>query len=430
MSYLDKLLEGVGVEWKSLGDVVEISNIGVDKKINVDEIKVRLLNFVDVFKNQYITNQTPSMVVTASERKIIDCNIKEGDIFITPSSELIDEIGFSAMAIEDFDNAVYSYHIMRLRVKDKNILSPAFLNYLFGSKEVRKQIRLKAQGITRFGLTLPHWKSIQIPVPCPNKPEKSLEIQQKIVNVLDTFTKLTAQLTAQLTAELTARKQQYNYYREQLFSFDENEVQHLPMGDESIGEFQRGKRFVRTDLINEGVPTIHYGEMYTHYGTWADKTKSFVSLELVKSKNLRVAQKGDVVIVAAGETIEDLGKGTAWLGDEGVVIHDACFSYKTVLNPKFVAYFTRTKQFHDQIKKYISSGKISAINARGLGKAMIPVPSIEEQERIVSILDKFDILTNSISEGLPKEIELRQKQYEYYRDLLLNFPKENATILI
>jgi type I restriction enzyme S subunit len=117
--------------------------------------------------------------------------------------------------------------------------------------------------------------------------------------------------------------------------------------------------------------------------------------------------------------------GTAWLGDEGVVVHDACFSYKTTLNPKFVAYFTRTKQFHDQIKKHISSGKISAINARGLGKAIIPVPSKEEQERVVANLDQFDVLTNSISEGLPKEIELRKKQYEYYRDLLLTFPKDN-----
>jgi len=218
---------------------------------------------------------------------------------------------------------------------------------------------------------------------------------------------------------------QYNYYREKLYSLDKNKVQHLPMDDESIGAFQRGKRFVKTDLISEGVPVIHYGEMYTHYGTWADKTKSFLSEELVENKNLRVANKGDVVIVAAGETIEDIGMGTAWLGDEGVVVHDACFSYKTALNPKFVAYFTRTKQFHDQIKKHISSGKISAINAKGLGKAIIPIPSNEEQERIVSILDKFDILTNSISEGLPKEIKLRKKQYEYYRDMLLTFPKDN-----
>ena len=189
-----------------------------------------------------------------------------------------------------------------------------------------------------------------------------------------------------------------------------------------LGIFQRGKRFVKDDMISEGVPCIHYGEMYTYYGTWAKESKSFLSEELVERKNLRIAENGDVVIVAAGETIEDIGMGTAWLGDEGVVIHDACFSYRSTLNPKFVAYFTRTKQFHDQIKKHISSGKISAINARGLEKVLIPVPSPEEQERIVTILDKFDILTTSISEGLPKEIELRKKQYEYYRDLLLTFP--------
>lgn len=192
-----------------------------------------------------------------------------------------------------------------------------------------------------------------------------------------------------------------------------------------LGIFQRGKRFVKDDMISEGVPCIHYGEMYTYYGTWAKESKSFLSEELVERKNLRIAENGDVVIVAAGETIEDIGLGTAWLGDEGVVIHDACFSYRSTLNPKFVAYFTRTKQFHDQIKKHISSGKISAINARGLEKVLIPVPSPEEQERIVTILDKFDILTSSISEGLPKEIELRKKQYEYYRDLLLTFPMNN-----
>ena len=116
---------------------------------------------------------------------------------------------------------------------------------------------------------------------------------------------------------------------------------------------------VKDDMIAEGVPCIHYGEMYTFYGTWASKCKSFLSDVLVESKNLRIAVNGDVVIVAAGETIEDIGTGTAWLGDEGVVIHDACFSFRSQLNPKYVAYFTRTKQFHDQIKKYISSGKIS-----------------------------------------------------------------------
>ncbi len=183
-----------------------------------------------------------------------------------------------------------------------------------------------------------------------------------------------------------------------------------------IGEFQRGKRFVKTDLIAEGVPTIHYGEMYTHYGVWADKTKSFVSEELVENKKLRVAENGDVIIVAAGETIEDLGRGTAWLGIEGVVVHDACFSYRSDLNPKYVSYFTRTRQFHDQIKKNISSGKISAINSKGLSKVKIPIPPPKIQQDIVRILDSFAELNTELNTELQKRI----KQYRYYSTVLFD----------
>ena len=261
---------------------------------------------------------------------------------------------------------------------------------------------------------------LKIPIPCPDNPEESLAIQAEIVRILDTFTELTAELTAELISELTARKKQFNYYRDQLLTFEEGDIEWKTLGE--VGEFVRGKRFVKADMISEGVPCIHYGEMYTHYGIWADKAKSCVTSELVKKNKLRTAEKGNVVMVAAGETIEDIGMGTAWLSDEGVVIHDACFTYRSGLNPKYVAYFTRTKFFQSQVRKSVSSGKISAINAKGLSKVTIPIPSIAEQARIVGILDKFDTLTHSISEGLPREIELRQKQYEYYRGLLLNFP--------
>jgi type I restriction enzyme S subunit len=249
---------------------------------------------------------------------------------------------------------------------------------------------------------------LQIPIPIPPLP-----IQQEIVTILDKFT----QLEAELEAELEARSRQYEYYRNQLLSFEGKEVEWKTLGD--VGEFIRGKRFVRTDMIEEGTPCIHYGEMYTHYNIFAKESKSFVNPEL--AKKLRVASYGDVVIVAAGETVEDIGKGTAWLGEEDVVIHDACFTYKSELNPKYVSYFLRTKLFHNQIKRHISSGKISAINAKGLAQARIPIPSLEEQERIVNILDQFDALVNDIKTGLPAEIKARRAQYEYYRKKLLTF---------
>lgn len=297
------------------------------------------------------------------------------------------------------------------------------LKILKPNKDIAKYIYYAFQNHYQKELSYKrHWTSAKetfIPIPYPNDLNKSLNIQSEIIRILDNFT----ELTAELTSELTARKKQYSYYRDKLLTFKDGEVEFKPLGE--VGEFIRGKRFVRDDMKDEGFPCIHYGEMYTHYNIWTKESKSFVSTELIETKRLRTAEYGDVVIVAAGETIEDIGRGTAWLGDIGVVIHDACFYFKSDLNPKYVAYFTRTRFFHDQIKKHISSGKISAINAKGLSKAIIPIPPLEEQERIVSILDKFDILTNSISEGLPKEIKLRKQQYEYYRDLLLAFPKQD-----
>ena len=191
---------------------------------------------------------------------------------------------------------------------------------------------------------------------------------------------------------------------------------------DSVGQFLRGKRFVKSDLISEGVPCIHYGEMYTHYGISAEETKSF--LDEGVAEKLRVANHGDVIIVAAGETIEDIGNGTAWLGKNDVVFHDACFSFKSELNSKYVSYFLRTNLFKEQIKRGVSSGKISSINAKGLGMAEIPIPcpnnpekSLAIQSEIVRILDKFTALTAELT----AELTMRKKQYNYYRDLLLSF---------
>ncbi|MCK0144313.1 restriction endonuclease subunit S [Arenibacter sp. F26102] len=386
---MNKLLDGVKVDWTVLGNdnFVEISNKGrkpVKASLRIPgEIPYYGANNIQDYVEGYTHNGEFLLIAEDGSASLENYSIQytKGKFWANNHVHVI--------GAKKGLNLRFLFHYLRIF---------NFIPFLSGGGRAK----------------LTKSKLVGIPIPIP--PE---EIQEKIARILNSFTNI----TTELTKELKARKQQYSYYREQLFSFKQSETEWKSLNE--IGEFQRGKRFVRTDMISEGVPCIHYGEMYTHYKTWADKTKSFVSEELVENKNLRVAEKGDVVIVAAGETIEDIGKGTAWLGNEGVVTHDACFSYKSPLNSKYVAYFTRTKHFHDQIRRHIRSGKISAINANGLGKAKIPMSSKEEQERIVSILDKFDILTNSISEGLPKEIELRQKQYEYYRDMLLTFPNDN-----
>ena len=246
-------------------------------------------------------------------------------------------------------------------------------------------------------------KKFKIPIP-------PLHIQEEIVKILDNFT----ELEAELETELEARKKQYEYYREELFNIKDAKCKTLG----EIGSFLRGRRFVKNDIISKGVPCVHYGEMYTYYNIWAKETKSFLDANL--AKKLRVAHSGDVIIVAAGETIEDLGKGVAWLGNSDVVVHDACYIFSHNLNPKYISYFLRTKRFHSQIKRFISSGKISSINAKGLEKATIPIPPLPLQEEIVKTLDKFDTLVNDISIGLPAELSARRKQYEYYRENLFN----------
>ena len=260
-------------------------------------------------------------------------------------------------------------------------------------------------------------KELKIPIP-------PLTIQKEIVRILDKFTELIAELTTELTNELTARKKQYSYYRDKLLTFKESEVEHLPMGQEGVGEFIRGSSLQKKDFTETGVGCIHYGQIYTHYGTYAEKTKTFVSENLAKKS--RKAQSGDLVIATTSENDEDVCKAVAWLGNEDICVSsDACI-YRHNLEAKYVSYFFQTEQFQKQKRQYITGTKVRRVNADNLAKILIPVPSLAKQARIVSILDKFDTLTHSISEGLPREIALRQKQYEYYRDLLLNFPKSEA----
>lgn len=389
-----------GIEYKELGCFIDY--------IQPTKYIVKSTNYNNDFKTPVLTaGQSFVLGYTDEDSNIYHANKKNAVM-------IFDDFTTSFHWV-DFDFKIKSSAMKILVPKPSVDISFRYLYYAM------KCIAYKPQNHER------HWISkyslFKIPAP-------PLTVQKEVVRILDKFTAL----EAELEAELEARRKQYEYYRDNLLNFSNLKrggylvadnslnIKWLPLGE--IGKFTRGKRFVKTDIIESGIPCIHYGEMYTHYGVWADKSKSFISKELCETKNLRVAEKGDVVIVAAGETIEDIGVGTAWLGGEGVVIHDACFSYRSRLNPKYVSYFTRTKQFHDQIKKNVSSGKISAINANGLGKVLIPIPSPEEQERIVGILDKFDILTTSISEGLPREISQRKKQYEYYRDMLLAFPKE------
>ena len=189
------------------------------------------------------------------------------------------------------------------------------------------------------------------------------------------------------------------------------------MGD--VGVFYRGRRFTKQDVVEGGIPAIHYGEIYTHYGVSTDTTVTHLRPEL--ANRLRFAEPGDVVIATVGETVEDVAKAVAWLGKVPVAVHDDTAFFRSELNPKYVSYAMQTADFHAQKNKHVARGKIKRLSGDGLSKIAIPVPPREEQDRIVAILDKFDALVSDLSIGLPAELRARRQQYEYYRDRLLTF---------
>ena len=241
---------------------------------------------------------------------------------------------------------------------DVQYLNWFFLYYVLKSKE--KELMGNQQTGSIPALSKKQIEQIEIPLP-------PLEVQNEIVRILDTFTSH----AAELHAELHARKEQYEYYRNKLLSFDENDEGVKWMRMEEVGTFIRGKRFVRTDIVEKGISCIHYGDMYTYYGLSANKTKGMLRSDL--ASKMRYAQKNDVVIVAAGENKDDIGVGLAWLGDEPAAVHDACFIFQSDMYPLFVSHYLRTDIYHKQIRKYVSEAKICSISAKGLGLSLIHI---------------------------------------------------------
>ncbi|MCH4881237.1 restriction endonuclease subunit S [Pseudomonas sp. TMW22090] len=400
VNFMEKLLDGVAVEWVTLGSVADI---GTGSSNRQDESETGIYPF-------YVRSK----------------NVLKSDTFEFDEVAIIIPGEGGIGEIFHYVEGKYSLHQRAYRIRVKSdVVSTKFL-YYFMSSSFKQYILMKSVGSTTSSIRKPMLEGFQVPIPCPENPIKSLEIQAEIVRILDAFIELIAEVKAKLTAELTIRKIQYMHYRDELMSFKEGEVEWKALGE--IGEFIRGKRFTKADFVEDGISVIHYGEIYTRYGAFA--TRAFSQVRNDMAGSLRYAEPGDVVITDVGETVEDVGKAVAWLGDEKVAIHDHCYAFRHSMDPKFVSYCMKTTSFIADKAKYIARTKVNTLLINGFSKIKIPVPypsdpdrSLAEQIRIVSILDRFDALTNSLAESLPREIALHQKQYAHYRDLLLNFPK-------
>lgn len=411
-NFMEKLLKGSKVEWKRLEEVAELYG-GLSGKNKEDFVKGNALyiSYKNIFDNIEINfNKLESVKVSDSENQHV---VKYGDILFTGSSETAAEAGMSSAVTTKFEDKVYlNSFSFGVRFNDDTHIIPQFSKYLFRSHFMRTEIAKTASGVTRFNISKARLKKLLIPIP-------PIKVQEEIVRILDVFKELTAEITAELTAEITARKKQYEYYRDKLLTFEEGEVKWKTLGE--VAKIQRGAsprpiaKFI-TDEEN-GVPWIKIGDTLRN-SKYVSQTEQRITPEgAMKS---RILKKGDFIMS------NSMSFGRPYILNIDGAIHDGWASisdFGDKLNSDFLYHFLSSNLVQNYWASKINSGSVSNLNSDIIKSLVIPLPPLTKQERIASILDKFDALTSSITEDLPREIELRQKQYEYYRNMLLSFPK-------
>lgn len=399
MSKIEKLVKQHcpdGVEYKHLWEVTTW-----DKRFNA----VENYKQPQVIKYKYfLASELKPLIVEGGTIKILTTN--NSNLYTT---EDLAEENYSEgeiIAIPWGGNPIVQYFNGKFLTSDNRIAvsnDTSYLNTKYLYYCLLDSIDIISTFYRGSGIKHPNMAKVldfQIPIP-------PLPIQQEIVTILDKFT------------ALEARSRQYEYYRNQLLSFEDRDVEWKSLGD--VGEFIRGNGLQKKDFTETGVGCIHYGQIYTHYGIHATNTKSFVSEEL--AKKLKKARKNDLVIAGVSENVEDVCKAVVWLGEEDVCISGDAFIFRHNQNPKFIGYLLQTSRFLEYKKSNAQGAKVTRLRSGSLPKYRIPIPSLEEQERIVNILDQFDALVNDIKTGLPAEIKARRAQYEYYRKKLLTFSR-------
>lgn len=384
LSYMEKQLEGVEVKWTVLGDedFVEIAN-NARRPVKASLRTLGIIPYYGANNIQdYVEGCTHDgefvLIAEDGSANLENYSIQYATGKFWANNHVHVVCGKSELSTR------YLYHYLRI---------VNFIPYLTGGGRAK----------------LTKGKMLEVSIPIP-----PLAIQTEIVRILDAFTTH----TAELTAELTARKKQYNYYRDQLLTFEEGEVEWKALGEVAL-EFGRGKSRHRPrndpKLYGGNTPFIQTGDIRNASHIITDYTQNYSKFGLEQSK---LWPKGTLCITIAANIAE-----TTILG------FDSCFPDSVIgfvanpekTNSSYVEYLLSS--FKTKLQSQSTGSAQENINMGTFEGMRLPFPPLAEQARIVAILDKFEALTNSITEGLPREISLRQQQYEYYRNLLLNFPK-------
>lgn len=401
-TFLEKLLDGAEVEWKPVKSICndnfwlmpatpEFDDNGNIPYITSKNIKGGKIDFQNTkYINEYVYKEL------SRTRCII-----ENDILIS----MIGTIG-EAVIVKQEDLYFYGQNMYVLRLNNE-LVNHKFFLYYFTAPFILNSLLSKKNSSNQGYLKAGQIENLKIPIP-------PLSVQTEIVKILDALTAL----TSELTSELILRRKQYEYYREKLLS--EEELGKVGFEWRTIDE-------ISNKISSGGTPTTSNNDYYDH-GTIPWLRTQEVDFKEIWDTNIKITEDGlnnssakwipaNCVIVAMyGATV-----GKTAINKIPLTTNQACANIE--INDKLACY---RYIFHYLTSKYeyiksLGSGSQTNINAQIIKKLKVPVPPLKEQQRIVSILDKFETLTNSITEGLPLAIEQSQKRYEYYRELLLNF---------
>lgn len=375
-----------GVKFEKIGSLgYFFSGLTAKSKNDFTDGNARYISYMTVFSNpsiNFVGNDYVKVMPSENQN-----SLEYGDVIFTGSSETPEECGMSSVVTLNIQEKLYlNSFCFGFRLNDRSLFIPDFLKHLFRSHSVRQQINQTANGVTRFNISKKKFGEIKVPIP-------PLPIQQEIVNILDKFT----QLETELEAELEARKVQYEYYRNELLSFDEKH-EWRKLGD--LCTINTGSR------PSESISSIG-NYPYINAGT---TPSGYISIGNTTSDCITIPSRGQ-----GGAGYIGYQKTDFWNGPLSYAIRSKTEAIQT----KFIYFYLKSIQ--NQIIELRQTGSIPAINRKELIKVLLPVPSKIKQKQIVSTLDKFDKLINDLSSGIPAEINARRKQYEYYRERLLTF---------
>ncbi len=423
MDFLEKLLDGGVYQWRALGDIgAFIRGSGIQKS-DFTESGVGCIHYGQIHTH-YGTWATETKSFIDREFSARLRKAHAGDLVIATTSEDDEAVAKAVAWLGDEDVAVstdaYIY---------RHAFNPKYMSYFFQTELFQSQKKPYITGTKVRRISGDNLAKIQIPIPCPDNPKKSLEIQAEIVRILDNFSGLSAELSTELSAELAARKKQYNFYRKRLFSFEAGDIEWVTLGDVT-------KKWYSGSTPTSGVPKYYEGGDIPWLRTQEIK---FSDIHQTEVKITEVALKDSaakwipancVIIAISGATA-----GRSAINKIPLTTNQHCGCLEIDDSKALYRYVFHWVSFNYESIKSLGQGARGDLNSSIIKSFNLPIPfaenpqkSLAEQARIVAILDKFDALTNSLAEGLPREIELRQKQYGYYRDLLLNFPKSEEVV--